>query len=106
MNTSVLTYKRMNLIEFVCFFMYLLIKLIFIPDSNGKVNLRLKSAKMVGLKDLLCADKLNTNAIQLQLTALSQISGPTNSNSNYFTEDLHSRPKRSRRSNFEAIYDI
>ena len=98
----------MNLIEFVCFFMYLLIKYnISIPDSNGKVNLRLKSAKMVGLKDLLCADKLNTNAIQLQLTALSQISGPTNSNnSNYFTEDLHSRPKRSRRSNFEAIYDI
>ena len=101
----------MNLNCSICFlctylpdkYIYILIS---ITDSNGKVNLRLKSAKMVGLKDLLCADKLNTNAIQLQLTALSQISGPTTSNSNYFTEDLHSRPKRSRRGNFEAIYDI
>merc|ERR1711899_28578 len=71
-----------------------------INDSNIKVNLKLKSAKMVGLKDLLCADKLNTNAIQLQLTALSQVSGPnTSSSSSYFTEEYSTRPKRSRRSN-------
>ena len=70
----------------------------FLTDMNNKINLRLKSAKMVGLKDLLCAEKLNTNAIQLQLTALSQVSGPTTS-SNYFNEFEHSRPKRSRRSN-------
>ena len=103
-NTMYTTYY------FIYLCIYQLNKYTYIPisvaDSNGKVNLRLKSAKMVGLKDLLCADKLNTNAIQLQLTALSQISGPTTSNSNYFTEDLHSRPKRSRRGNVEAIYDI
>jgi len=72
-----------------------------INDSNIKVNLKLKSAKMVGLKDLLCADKLNTNAIQLQLTALSQVSGPntSSSSSSYFNEEYSTRPKRSRRSN-------
>ena len=37
-----------------------------------KVYLELHSAKMRGLKDLLCAEKLNTSAIQLQLTAQSQ----------------------------------
>ena len=34
--------------------------------------MRLHSVKMRGLKGLLCAEKLNTSAIQLQLTAQSQ----------------------------------
>lgn len=62
-------------------------------DSSGMNQIKLKSGKMVGLKDLLCADKLNTNAIQLQLTALSQMGKEAE-------EDLSmgsSRPKRSRR---------
>ena len=37
-----------------------------------RVTMRLHSVKMRGLKGLLCAEKLNTSAIQLQLTAQSQ----------------------------------
>lgn len=37
---------------------------------------RLASAKMRGLRDLLLADKLNSQAISLQLTAQSQVSVP------------------------------
>ncbi|MPC36860.1 Menin [Portunus trituberculatus] len=37
---------------------------------------RLASAKMRGLRDLLLADKLNSQAISLQLTAQSQGRGP------------------------------
>jgi menin len=63
------------------------------PDAN--VILKLHSAKMMGLKGLLCADKLNTNAIQLQLTALSQTTGKS---SNYVDDSVGGgRPKRSRR---------
>jgi menin len=40
------------------------------PDS---VLLSLHSAKMKGLKNILCARKLNGNAIKLQLTAQSQV---------------------------------
>lgn len=38
-----------------------------------KTLVHLSSQKMVGLKDLLLAEKLNTSAIQLQLTAQSQV---------------------------------
>jgi len=68
-------------------------------SEESKVLLKLKSGKMTSLKDLLFADKLNTNAIQLQLTALSQ---QTNSKANVNLssndqESYSSRPKRSRR---------
>lgn len=36
-------------------------------------SVTLTSHKMTGLKDLLLAEKLNTSAIQLQLTAQSQV---------------------------------
>ena len=60
----------------------------------SKIMLRLFSAKMVGLKDLLSSEKLNTNAIQLQLTALSQL---TTSKTSTSDSDFGGRPKRSRR---------
>ena len=40
--------------------------------AKARVSMRLHSVKMRGLKGLLCAEKLNTSAIQLQLTAQSQ----------------------------------
>lgn len=52
----------------------------------------LYSHKMKGLKDLLLAEKLNTNAISLQITAQSQ-GGKKNRTEN----EGNSRPKRSRR---------
>ena len=42
-------------------------------DQNDKVIVNLTSHKMVGLNELLLAEKLNTSAIQLQLTAQSQV---------------------------------
>ena len=42
------------------------------PPPQARVSMRLHSVKMRGLKGLLCAEKLNTSAIQLQLTAQSQ----------------------------------
>lgn len=41
--------------------------------SRGRPRLTLRSQKMKGLKDLLLAEKLNTHAISLQLTAQSQV---------------------------------
>ncbi|XP_069691817.1 menin [Periplaneta americana] len=41
--------------------------------STGRPRLVLRSHKMKGLKDLLLAEKLNTHAISLQLTAQSQV---------------------------------
>ena len=41
--------------------------------SPGRPKLILRSQKMKGLKDLLLAEKLNTHAISLQLTAQSQV---------------------------------
>ena len=75
-------------------------------STASKVMLRLHSAKMIGLKDLINSEKLNTNAIQLQLTALSQVN--TSSKNNEFgnfgrnssfelSEERGGRPKRSRR---------
>lgn len=59
----------------------------------------LKSRKMKGLKDLLLAEKLNTNAISLQITAQSHI-GNKKSRSSLGGDDSNvdgSRPKRTRR---------
>lgn len=59
----------------------------------------LKSRKMKGLKDLLLAEKLNTNAISLQITAQSHI-GHKKSRSSMGGDEMssdNSRPKRSRR---------
>jgi len=58
--------------------------------SGEKVALSLRSAKMRGLKDLLCAEKLNASAIQLQLTAQSQTEVGNKGNE-------EGRPKRARR---------
>ena len=56
-----------------------------VSEPSKEKPLQLQSVKMKGLRSLLAAEKLNASAIQLQLTAQSQ------------TEQLHSRPKRSRR---------
>ena len=60
----------------------------------------LKSRKMKGLKDLLLAEKLNTNAISLQITAQSHI-GKKSRSSAIGGGDDHvadgTRPKRTRR---------
>ncbi|KAG8222671.1 hypothetical protein J437_LFUL002553 [Ladona fulva] len=42
-------------------------------ESELRSRLMLRSQKMTGLKDLLLAEKLNTHAISLQLTAQSQV---------------------------------
>ncbi|XP_046388544.1 menin [Ischnura elegans] len=42
-------------------------------SSESRSRLTLRSHKMTGLKDLLLAEKLNTHAISLQLTAQSQV---------------------------------
>ena len=55
--------------------------------TESRQSIPLNSAKMKGLQELLAADKLNIQAIQLQLTAQSQTD----------TDSLHARPKRSRR---------
>ena len=69
------------------------------PSTTTRIHLKLKSAKMIGLKDLLLAEKLSTNAIQLQLTAQSQVSTANHSvNYSAFDESTSSgRPKRARR---------
>lgn len=43
------------------------------PMTNPHPKITLHSQKMIGLKDLLLAEKLNTHAISLQLTAQSQV---------------------------------
>lgn len=63
----------------------------------------LYSQKMKGLKDIFLAEKLNTNAISLQITAQSQVSGkkPRSGSTGggcYGSDfDMTSRPKRARR---------
>ena len=67
------------------------------PSSLTRVSMRLHSVKMRGLKGLLCAEKLNTSAIQLQLTAQSQTEvkkGKTGGEDDCVSG---SRPKRARR---------
>lgn len=67
-------------------------------NKKNKVYLELHSAKMRGLKDLLCSEKLNTSAIQLQLTAQSQtdVKRPPWT-ANLDDSALGGRPKRTRR---------
>ncbi|CRL01273.1 CLUMA_CG014406, isoform A [Clunio marinus] len=67
-------------------------------NTPKKPIIALKSRKMKGLKDLLLAEKLNTNAISLQITAQSHIG--KKSRSSIGIEDNGAdaaRPKRSRR---------
>merc|ERR1712061_890736 len=81
-------------------------------DNNSRSSsekslkkMELQSAKMIGLKELLCSEKINTSAIQLQLTAQSQTESKKSMNfgnnlTNLSDESLMSssnRPKRSRR---------
>ena len=64
------------------------------------VSVHLHSAKMRGLRNLLCAEKMNTSAITLQLTAQSQME--VTSQHRRSTDDLSastSRSKRPRRDN-------
>jgi menin len=68
-------------------------------DSPKRPIITLKSRKMKGLKDLLLAEKLNNNAISLQITAQSHI-GNKKSRSSLSNEETiadGSRPKRTRR---------
>lgn len=68
-------------------------------QTPKKPIISLKSRKMRGLKELLLAEKLNTNAISLQITAQSHIGGKKsrgNVNSDDASNDT-ARPKRSRR---------
>lgn len=64
-----------------------------------KPVISLRSRKMRGLKELLIAEKLNTNAISLQITAQSHIGGKkSRGNVNCDeTSNNDARPKRSRR---------
>jgi menin len=41
-------------------------------ENSGKINVTIFSAKMGALKDLIQAEKLNSSALHLQLTAQSQ----------------------------------
>ncbi|KAH0566850.1 hypothetical protein KQX54_004813 [Cotesia glomerata] len=67
-----------------------------IDSENDSPKITLYSEKMKGLKDLLLAEKLNTHAISLQLTAQSQVQIGKKTRGN---DDigLHQRPKRTRR---------
>ena len=57
-------------------------------DDNRTVMVLLTSKKFAGLKNLLTTDKLNTSAIQLQLTAQSQVNVNKRSRSgNYLSHD-------------------
>lgn len=70
-------------------------------DAPKRPIISLRSRKMKGLKDLLLAEKLNTNAISLQITAQSHIGNKKSRSSmpgnNDETVADGSRPKRSRR---------
>jgi Menin len=59
------------------------------------VSVELHSAKMRGLRNLLCAEKLNTSAITLQLTAQSQVEVTTQHHRKSF-DDLPASTSRCR----------
>lgn len=65
-------------------------------SENERPRITLYSQKMKGLKDLLLAEKLNTHAISLQLTAQSQVQIGKKSRG---SDDMgvSQRPKRTRR---------
>lgn len=64
--------------------------------ENESPRIILYSEKMKGLKDLLLAEKLNTHAISLQLTAQSQVQIGKKTRGNDEI-GVHQRPKRTRR---------
>jgi menin len=67
-----------------------------LSDPTPKILVKLNSAKMRGLRNLLCAEKLNTSAITLQMTAQSQTD--VTSHHRKSTDDAgSSRSKRPRR---------
>ena len=69
-------------------------------DENESPRITLYSQKMKGLKDLLLAEKLNTHAVSLQLTAQSQVQIGKKSRGVEKNEEVvgvNHRPKRSRR---------
>ncbi|XP_044732761.1 menin isoform X2 [Chrysoperla carnea] len=66
-----------------------------IEEVDKKPTVRLYSQKMKGLKDLLLAEKLNTQAISLQLTAQSQVQVGKKGRGDLDTVNV--RPKRTRR---------
>lgn len=67
-----------------------------VDPENEKPKITLYSQKMKGLKDLLLAEKLNTHAISLQLTAQSQVQIGKKTRSNDEI-GINQRPKRTRR---------
>ena len=68
-----------------------------VDDAPKKPSVVLKSRKMKGLKELLLAEKLNTNAISLQITAQSHIGNKKSRGSVSDETGDNSRPKRTRR---------
>lgn len=67
-------------------------------DENESPRIMLYSEKMKGLKDLLLAEKLNTHAVSLQLTAQSQVQiGKRTRGSDEVVSTAGHRPKRTRR---------
>lgn len=67
-----------------------------LPITNRQPKIILHSQKMIGLKDLLLAEKLNTHAISLQLTAQSQVQISKKGRGSLESEPM-GRPKRTRR---------
>lgn len=65
--------------------------------EDGRPKLTLSSRKMCGLKDLLLSEKLNTQAISLQLTAQSQVQVGRKTRPGTQEASTGSRPKRTRR---------
>ncbi|XP_058790079.1 menin [Phymastichus coffea] len=67
-------------------------------DENESPRIMLYSQKMKGLKDLLLAEKLNTHAVSLQLTAQSQVQvGKKTRGGDEVVTGAGHRPKRTRR---------
>jgi len=67
-----------------------------VSDPIPKIMVKLNSAKMRGLRNLLCAEKLNTSAITLQMTAQSQ-TDVTSHHRKSMEDSGSSRSKRPRR---------
>jgi menin len=67
-------------------------------DESESPRITLYSQKMKGLKDLLLAEKLNTHAVSLQLTAQSQVQiGKKTRGGEEVVSTIGQRPKRTRR---------
>ena len=64
-------------------------------EKSGKINVTIFSAKMGALKDLIQAEKLNSSALHLQLTAQSQTD--TKKSRASLETDFAGRVKRARR---------